>query len=228
MIYVTGDTHGDIKSFSGRKARKIKEDDTLIVCGDFGFLWDNSESEQKNINALEKLKYNILFVDGTHENFDILESFPITKFGGSDARQISHNIYHLMRGQIYFIENKSIFTFGGGVSPDIEFLVEADAWYERETPNDKEMELGVFNIQQLGSKLDYIITHEPPFSIKKQLDKKAEINKVNLYLEEIMRNVQYNKWYFGSLHKDKQVRKNMYGIFKKILPIDSKIKPRKF
>lgn len=37
MVYVTGDTHGDINFFKNPKLKKLTEEDTLIVCGDFGF-----------------------------------------------------------------------------------------------------------------------------------------------------------------------------------------------
>ena len=37
MIYITGDTHGDInRFFDGGALTKLTESDTLIVCGDFG------------------------------------------------------------------------------------------------------------------------------------------------------------------------------------------------
>ena len=44
MIYVTGDTHGEADRLSPSKLRALKAGDTLIVCGDFGFLWDDSKT----------------------------------------------------------------------------------------------------------------------------------------------------------------------------------------
>ena len=82
MIYVTGDTHGDIKRFRKRELKKLSAKDYLIICGDFGFLWDESPEEKEKLEFLKSQKYTILFVDGTHENFDILESFPTVDFKG--------------------------------------------------------------------------------------------------------------------------------------------------
>ena len=42
MIYVTGDTHGDIERFKSSGIHKVKKGDSIIVCGDFGFVWDGS------------------------------------------------------------------------------------------------------------------------------------------------------------------------------------------
>ena len=95
MIYVTGDTHGDINRFKKRELRKLTSKDYIIVCGDFGFFWDKSQKELENLEFLKEQKYNILFVDGTHENFDILESLPTVEFMGGIAGKIANNIYHL-------------------------------------------------------------------------------------------------------------------------------------
>ena len=43
MIYVTGDTHGDASRFDDPRLKNLKQGDTLIVCGDFGFLWNGSK-----------------------------------------------------------------------------------------------------------------------------------------------------------------------------------------
>ena len=72
MIYVTGDTHGIASRFEDPRLRKLKQGDTLIICGDFGFLWNVSKDEINVLKKLSKKKYNICFVEGTHENFDML------------------------------------------------------------------------------------------------------------------------------------------------------------
>ena len=73
MIYITGNTHGDLSRFFKTGIKKMKENDILIICGDFGFIWDGSENEKKNLEQIGKFKFKTLFVDGTHENFDILD-----------------------------------------------------------------------------------------------------------------------------------------------------------
>ena len=101
MIYVTGDTHGDRERLSKLNLMKLREGDTLIVCGDFGFLWDNGKREQKFLRDLGKRKYNICFIDGTHENFDLLNTYEISEWNGGKVHKIYGNLYHLLRGQIF-------------------------------------------------------------------------------------------------------------------------------
>ena len=52
MIYVTGDTHGDIDRFKDSQMKKLGRGDTLIICGDFGFFWDGSKKEQQMLKKL--------------------------------------------------------------------------------------------------------------------------------------------------------------------------------
>lgn len=124
MIYVTGDMHGVAARFDDPRLRQLKADDTLIVCGDFGFLWNGSKEEMKALKKLSRKKYTICFVDGTHENFDMLSKLKVMQWKGGKVRKIAHNIIHLMRGQVYSIDGQKVFTMGGGESPDIEVRFE--------------------------------------------------------------------------------------------------------
>ncbi|MFR1808666.1 MAG: calcineurin-like phosphoesterase, partial [Pygmaiobacter massiliensis] len=71
MIYVTADLHGDVDRLRSLPV-KLGRKDTLIVLGDFGFLWDGSKAEKKMLKWLGKRRYQLLFLDGAHENYDLL------------------------------------------------------------------------------------------------------------------------------------------------------------
>ena len=72
MVYLTGDTHGDIQRFKQGKLRWLGKKDTVVVLGDFGFVWDGSAAERKRLDWLRKRPYTLLFLDGAHENYDLL------------------------------------------------------------------------------------------------------------------------------------------------------------
>ena len=46
MVYVTGDLHGDYSRFKRPEMKKLRAGDILLVCGDFGFIWDNSKPRE--------------------------------------------------------------------------------------------------------------------------------------------------------------------------------------
>lgn len=162
MIYITGDTHADFSRFKNPVLRKLKKNDALIICGDFGFIWDGSPKEKKLLKKIGKLRYNVLFVEGSHENYDLLEQYEITDWCGGKTRQISGKLRQLLRGQVYTIAEKTVFAFGGGQTDDIYELEQGSNWWAREIPSEEELNDGLSNLEKAGNKVDFIVTYEPP------------------------------------------------------------------
>ncbi len=221
MIFVTGDTHGDTSFFKNPALKKLGEKDYLIICGDFGFLWDPSNpEEQKNLEILKSKKYTICFVDGAHENFDVLNAYTPYRWKGGNAHKIAKNIFHLMRGEIFTLENKTFFVMGGGESDDRNMREEGVSWWKDEMPNEEEIKNAGDNLKDSEYNVNYILTYEAPAIAKDFL--KLHTNSVvpmtplNTYLQELMKDVDYYHWYFGSLHTDLSISKKMTAVFDKI------------
>ena len=219
MVYITGDIHGDLSDLDSRNIGRLKKGDTLIVTGDFGFIWNNSKSELRNIKKLSKKKFTILFVEGVHENFELLENYDECEIFGAKAKKITDNIYCLNRGEIYEIENNSYFCLGGGDVDDI-FEKSEDILEQKSMPTDEQLQYAVDNLQKTGKKIDYIITHEAPASVKKLIRRDSNINDLNLFFDTILHNVRYKNWYFGSLHTDRALSTNMTCVWQDVIKID--------
>lgn len=218
MIYITGDTHADIKRFS---LKKLGKKDTLIVCGDFGFIWDGSNQEKKLLKKIGNFPFKTLFIDGTHENFDLLFSYPLVEFCGGQAHQIYGNLFHLLRGQIYEIENKKIFAFGGGESTDKEERILYNKWWPQEFPKIDEMKNSVRLLNQFNRSVDYIVTHEPPSKIKVLFIKRfGSINPLNRFFDDVSKEVSYKKWFFGSTHETRSIAQKYQSVFSEIIPLN--------
>ena len=220
MLYVTGDLHGDLSRLETFRMKRLRKNDKLIICGDFGFLWNNGEAEKKALEKMSKKRFTILFVDGTHENFDLLEQYPIEEWNGGKVRKIRDNVLYLMRGQVFTIDGKTIFTFGGGESPEKQMRIEAGCWWEREMPNIDEMNEGVQNLYQHDLQVDCIITHSPYPGAGRRLNDPRERTPLETYFEEIAKTVKYKKWYFGSLHTDRNYSSRNICVFESLLPLD--------
>ena len=220
MIYITGDIHGEQELFSDPKLKKLKRGDYLIVCGDFGFIWDNSAAEKTFLRKLSKKKYTTLFIDGTHENFALLNSYDVSKWNGGKVHLINDKVIHLMRGQIYQIEDQTIFTMGGGVSSDVDFRFDNETWSSDEIPSKEELVEGVDNLEKCDGEVDIVVTHEPPARLKEFMllknKKDTNISGVNTYLQEMSDVCSFKHWYFGSLHIDKYISKTHVSVFKGI------------
>ncbi len=221
MVFVTGDTHGDPNRLSKKELGCLNEGDTLIVCGDFGFVWDKSKAEEKFLKNLSKRKYNICFIDGTHENFDLLNGYPLTMWNGGKVHQISDNIYHLMRGQIFTIDGLKIFTMGGGESPDLDSRIDDNPWLKYEIPSKEELLEGAASLEEHDCKIDVIITHEPSSTIKGFLklgeSEAVRVTTLNAYFDELSKCSEFSRWFFGSLHLDKYISNTYIGVHKAIV-----------
>ena len=107
MIWVTGDTHGDwihrVNMYSFPEQREMSKDDYVIILGDFG-IWRDSPQQRWYLNWLEEKHFTTLFIDGNHENYDILDSYPVEEWHGGKVHFIKPSIIHLMRGQVFDID----------------------------------------------------------------------------------------------------------------------------
>ena len=109
MIYITGDTHGEYSRFNSKNFYEQKEmtkDDYVIICGDFGGIWDVGQEGKREkywLNWFEERPFSLLFVDGNHENFDRLKGYKEMDWNGGKVHEIRPDILHLMRGQVFEI-----------------------------------------------------------------------------------------------------------------------------
>ncbi len=228
MIYVTGDIHGDFSRFKDPTLRKLRKNDALIVCGDFGFIWDGSAKERKLLKKIGKLPYNVLFVEGSHDNYDLLDEYEVTEWCGGKSRLISGRLRQLMRGQVFEIAEKKIFTMGGGQTDDVYDLVENENWWRREVPDDEELQSGLDNLEINGNTVDFIITYEPPSRLQNFLTGAGEMNIFNTYLSKISEKVDFKMWFFGKLHINKLVPPKYHALYDNIVIADNtKIKRRR-
>lgn len=223
MVYITGDMHGDLERLYDKEFRKLRKGDILIVCGDFGYIFDGSKQEKEVIKWFAKRKFITAFVEGTHDNLDKINRCRETVWKGGKVHRIKGNLLHLMRGQIFNIEGKKYFTFGGGESIDKDMRVAQGFWWREEEPTPAEMADGARTLDEAGCNVDYIITHEPPSRVKSAMLLRRgdgdNVNKLNGYLEEIGRSCDYKRWYFGSLHEDRVITEHHTCVFRKMLPI---------
>lgn len=240
MIYITGDTHGEVDiSHIGTKARKsfdieLNSNDYLIIAGDFGLPFSPCDIDQYNnkkgqyrfwINWLDKYPCKILFVDGNHDNHEWWAEQPVTKmFGGLvQIHPHSNNVIHLMRGQIYTIEDKTFFTMGGAKSIDVMYRKEHISWWKDEMPSNSEYDLAMKNLEANNMYVDYIITHCCGSSYLNYLyTSHSESDQLTSFFNhlEFDFDLKFKHWYFGHHHIDKKIDDKHTCVYRKILKID--------
>ena len=209
MLYITGDTHGNFdRILKWTETAKLNKDkDFLFILGDFGYIWDNKRTsfEKDNLDFISCLPFTTLFIDGNHENHGRLNSMRVVNFSGGKAHKVYDSIYHLMRGQVYEIAGKRIFTFGGASSIDKHLRTEGISWWKEEEFNYHEANTAYENLNNVGWEVDYVLTHSAPFSIRDKLFESNKPSSTERMLEAMLRNIKFKRWYFGHYHIDKKM-----------------------
>lgn len=249
MIYITGDTHSDFSRFEIDKFPiqvEMTKDDYVIICGDFGGVWTFEEESSKEkywLDWLNERNFTTLFVDGNHENYTRLyNDYPTEEWHGGKVHKIRDSILHLMRGEVFNIDDKRILAFGGAKSHDIQdgilnldeeeriykyrkrgayFRIRDFSWWDLELPTEEEMANGINNLEKVNYKVDYIISHCCPTNIQALLGGgRYKKDYLTDYLQEISEKMEFKKWYFGHYHDNKQVNPQYVLLYEDIIPLE--------
>ena len=238
-VFVTGDIHGwlDIGKLTPERwpqGMKLRRSDFLVICGDFGLVWNSpiTLEEKFFIDWLDSRPWTTLFVDGNHENYDLLDTFPVRKWHGGKVSVLpgTKNVIHLLRGQVYEMGSYGRwFCMGGAPSHDIANRVAGKSWWPRELPSMSEYEEGWANLECVGFQVDYVFTHEVPrrlrrFAMARHYDPSREIDdELTAYLQRVddaLGKDRLKMWYAGHYHDDIMLRDKQHCVlYGQIVPL---------
>ena len=255
MIYITGDTHGDFRRFSSRafpEQAGLDRDDFVVICGDFGGVWkpQADADERYWLDWLDDKPFTTLFGDGNHENFARLDGdeFPRLDFHGGVAQRIRAHIYRLGRGEVFELDGKRVFAFGGAASHDIEdgildpngqdpvifrrkcrrwrqegrrFRVLGETWWPRELPDEAELERGRAALANVENHVDIVISHCLPQDVIPFLRTGPYApDRLTLYFNDLLhRGLRFDRWYCGHYHMDRTVMGRFRVLYEDIVPV---------
>lgn len=205
-------------------------DDYIIICGDFGGVWNGSAEERYWLDWLEDKPWTSLRIDGNHENYSMLKDLAIEQWHGGKVQRIRPNILHLMRGQLYEINGSTFFTMGGASSHDIEdgildpnapdfqkqytqlkrsgrhrFRVLGRSWWPEELPSDEEYLAALETLERAKWKVDYVITHCAPTSIALSMSRHNEADHLSDFLDMVNSRLDFQYWFFGHFHDNRAI-----------------------
>ena len=200
MIYITGDTHGNFSRFTKHQRMKLPfilgENDYVIVCGDFGLLWSKDKTLEYNLDWFSRLPFTVLWVQGNHENYNMIWGYPLEEWNGGKVRHIIRDkVILLERGQVFTIDGKTFFTMGGASSHDIQggildkssptycddykkasrrglpFRILNESWWSAELPTEEELQEGLTNLEKHDYEVDYVISHCASNSLQEKIER---------------------------------------------------------
>ena len=254
-IWLTGDIHGDpsrlnTESFYEQKEfLGKKEENILIILGDFGLVWNRYEENKQEkywLDWLEDKPFTTLFIDGNHDNIQRINSYPVQEWSGGTVHEIRPHVLHLIRGEVFHIEGKQFFVMGGASSHDIQdgildyddpdwrrkadkldkqgkymYRIKGLSWWEQELPSDDELEYGFQRLGENNNSVDYILSHSPSTTELYLMGGKGLYtpDKLTNYLEKVKSITYYKRHYFGHMHVNRAINDKDICLYEQIIRI---------
>lgn len=230
MIYLTGDTHAELNRFTTKnfpQGAKLTKDDYVIILGDFGLYWENPPTGFQDYWKfwLDEKPWTTLFIDGNHENFDLLNALPETDMFEGKVGVASKSVFHLKRGELYNIDGHSIFTLGGATSIDKAHRREGVSWWPEEDITREQMAKAEAALESVDWSVDYVLTHAIPYRFLTQFNIFNNIDTNTYLLDSILMNMKnFKHWYCGHMHVNRTFQNYMLGpvvttMYERIIPL---------
>ena len=96
MIYLISDLH-ESTNFKALNDY-LSEDhsnDLLIILGDIGLKFRDTEENEKFTQYFLSIKYPVAFIDGNHENYQYIYSYPVEEWNGGLVHRQDHRLKHV-------------------------------------------------------------------------------------------------------------------------------------
>lgn len=226
MIYITGDKHANFNGvYNFCCSNKTTIDDILIILGDAGINYYANEKDYILKNSLLQFPITFFCIHGNHEERpENIKTYKTRKFhdGIVYYEEDYPNILFAKDGEVYNFNNKKTLVIGGAYSVDKPYrLIMGYNWYESEQPNIKTKDKVKRVLKELNNKVDIILSHTCPYKYLPRemflegVDQSTVDNTTEYFLDEIENTIDYNKWYCGHYHTDKDIDKIKF-MFNKI------------
>lgn len=218
MIYITGDTHGDfrrIKSFC--RENGTKKSDVLIILGDAGINIRGGEEDRRKKEMLESLSITLFAIHGNHENRPYnIQTYKETMWCGGMVyyEEAYPHILFAQDGEIFDFDGKKSIVIGGAYSIDKDIRLRYGwNWWKDEQPSEAVRRYVESRLKQADWKIDVVLSHtvpvkyEPTECFLPGIDQSDVDKSTELWLDSIEDRLDYQKWYCGHYHTEKQVDK---------------------
>lgn len=221
MIFITGDKHAEFSEvFSFCYEYETSKDDLLIVLGDAGINYHANEFDKLLKESLVECPITFFCIHGNHEERpENIKSYKTKMFheGIVYFEEDYPNILFAKYGEVYDFNGQKVFVIGGAYSVDKYFrLAYGYRWYESEQPSEETKEKVKGVLSKLDNKVDIILSHTCPYkyipreTFLSGIDQDSVDNSTEYFLDEIENSTDYNRWYCGHYHTDKQIDKMVF------------------
>ena len=211
MIYITGDTHGDMNRIVRFCERmETSQEDIMIILGDVGLNYYGDSRDRRNKEKVANLPITLFCIHGNHERRPTtIVEYKLQEWNGGKVwvEEAYPNILFAKDGEIYDIAGMKTIVIGGAYSVDKFYrLSKGYNWFEDEQPSD---EIKAYVEKQLSNNdwnVDVVLSHTVPYDYRpvdlflSMIDQSTVDESTELWLGEIEKKLDYKWWYAGHYH----------------------------
>lgn len=221
-VLISGDCHGRV----GDRLHKIHntmpsyrpEETAVILLGDVGLNYYLNKKDRYQKQEVSSYGYTIYCVHGNHEarpreklgmklvNDDFVggavwieEEFPLIRY--------------FCDWGFYNIQGRKTLVLGGAYSVDKHYRIQNGwQWFDDEQLTIADMRTCLFNMREYGYEFDLVLSHTCPYDwmptdlFLNCIDQSTVDNTMELWMDEVRRDVPWNLWLFGHFHQDRLER----------------------
>ena len=221
-IFLTGDKHGDFFDLMGDSVRYgFTEHDLLIILGDVGVNYYGKafggSKDRESKERLSQIPSTVLCIHGNHEmrptSWEIREKYRRIDWMG-DAAYIEDAFPRLIfaeDGSRYAINGREFLVIGGAYSVDKwHRILRRFRWFPDEQLSEEEKDSIREKVRTHGNREDIILAHTCPIDHQPiecfltGIDESRVDTTTEEFLQEITDSIEYNRFYCGHWHTDKQ------------------------
>lgn len=221
MLFCTGDTHGNPRRLNTKnfpQQHNMTKDDLVIILGDAGLIWDMYPSGEELywLKWLNKKPFTTCYLRGNHENHPRLDALPWDSINGFGARRVSDSVFVLESG-VYSFDDINFFVAGGAHSTDIVYRTEGKTWWPEEVPSMQQRDKMVHTLENVGDKIDFVLSHEMPAHIVGQMPYIPD--EYSRFLSIFVDDMTPNKlgWYGGHYHVNRTYEDSYHILYDSII-----------
>jgi hypothetical protein len=217
-IFVTGDTHADFEDLMLKSIRySFTKRDLLIILGDVGINYFGGIRDQMHKDLLAQIPSTILCLRGNHEmrptDPELNGIYHEIQWMGDKAYIEEQYPRFIMAedGARYHINDRDFLVIGGAYSVDKPYRLRMGyRWFPYEQLTEAEMDVIRQKVRDHGNREDIILAHTCPYDQRPVecflpgINQSGVDNTMEHFLQEIVDTAEYNDFYCGHWHTEKQ------------------------
>lgn len=216
MIYITGDIHGRLDPiYDLYQKYSPTKDDIVVILGDVGVNYYGGRKDLNIKKQMEQMSCIFFCIHGNHENRpQNIPSYKEKEWNGGRVLYEDDfpNILFPVDGDIFELAGKKCIVIGGAYSVDKYYRqLRGWHWWADEQPSEA---IKQYVEKQLAeNKIDVIFSHTCPSKYTpiecflSGIDQSKVDDSTELWLDDIENKTEYQAWYVGHWHTNKDIDK---------------------